>query len=224
MKRLLPLLLAVVMTLGLVACGGGGNSGGNAGGNAGGNTTTTPPADTGNDAGGAASTSGDKSPDNDFVIAMPNDATHLDPHVSSNGYSNQITNAMYEGLLAFNEQTEVIPVLATDWSVSDDALVYTFKLREGVTFHDGEPFNAEAVKAVWERGKDTSLSLNRNTKSWTDVEVLGEYEVAIHIESPNNTFINKLTQVRMVSPKAMAMDNASDYLAKNRRYRRFQAR
>jgi len=216
MKRLLPLLLAVVMTLGLVACGG--NSGGNTGGNAGntGNTgTTTPPANNGNDAGGTAGTSGDKSPDNDFVIAMPNDATHLDPHVSSNGYSNQITNAMYEGLLGFNEQTEVIPVLATDWSVSEDALVYTFKLREGVTFHDGETFNAEAVKAVWERGKDTSLSLNRNTKSWTDVEVLGEYEVAIHIESPNNTFINKLTQVRMVSPKAMAMDNASDYLAKN---------
>ena len=186
MKRLLPLLLAVVMTLGLVACGGG-NSGGNSGnsGNAGGNATT-PPANTGTDAGG-------KSPDNDFVIAMPNDATHLDPHVSSNGYSNQITNAMYEGLLAFNEQTEIVNVLATDWSVSDDALVYTFKLREGVTFHDGEPFNAEAVKAVWERGKDTSLALNRSTKTWTDVEVLGEYEVAIHIESPNNTFINKLT-------------------------------
>ena len=216
MKRLLPLLLAVVMTLGLVACGG--NSGGNTGGNTGnaGNTgTTTPPANSGNDDGGTAGTSGDKSPDNDFVIAMPNDATHLDPHVSSNGYSNQITNAMYEGLLGFNEQTEVIPVLATDWSVSEDALVYTFKLREGVTFHDGETFNAEAVKAVWERGKDTSLSLNRNTKKWTDVEVLGEYEVAIHIESPDNTFINKLTQVRMVSPKAMAMDNASDYLAKN---------
>ena len=215
MKRLLPLLLAVVMTLGLVACGGG-NSGGNSGnsGNAGGNATT-PPANTGTDAGGAASTSGGKSPDNDFVIAMPNDATHLDPHVSSNGYSNQITNAMYEGLLAFNEQTEIVNVLATDWSVSDDALVYTFKLREGVTFHDGEPFNAEAVKAVWERGKDTSLALNRSTKTWTDVEVLGEYEVAIHIESPNNTFINKLTQVRMISPKAMAMDNASDYLAKN---------
>ena len=218
MKRLLTLLLAVLMTLSLVACGGG--SGGDTG--SGNNSGTDPATDTttpstGGDTGTGtdASASGDKSPDNDFVIAIPNDATHLDPHVSSNGYSNQITNAMYEGLLAFNEQTEIVNVLATDWSVSDDALVYTFKLREGVTFHDGEPFNAEAVKAVWERGKDTSLALNRSTKTWTDVEVLGEYEVAIHIESPNNTFINKLTQVRMISPKAMAMDNASDYLAKN---------
>lgn len=214
MKRLLPLFLAVVMTLSLVACGGGG-----------GNAPDAPKNDTPTDANTpsepaktedpAPAADAGKAPDNDFVVAIPNDATHLDPHVSSNGYSNQITNAMYEGLLAFNEETEIVPVLATDWSVSEDALVYTFKLRDDVTFHDGEKFNAEAVKAVWERGKDTSLALNRSTKTWTDVEVLGEYEVAIHIESPNNTFINKLTQVRMISPKAMAMDNASDYLAKN---------
>lgn len=216
MKRLLSLLLAVMMILSLVACGGDNSSNSTPSGGDTGTSTTTPPATGGDTSGDTADAAGTKSPDNDFVIAIPNDATHLDPHVSSNGYSNQITNAMYECLLAFNEETEVVPMLATEWSVSDDALVYTFKLREGVTFHDGEPFNAEAVKAVWERGQaDTSLSLNRNTRSWTDVEVLGEYEVAIHIESPNNTFINKLTQVRMVSPKAMAMDNPSDYLAKN---------
>lgn len=219
MKRLLTLLLAVLMTLSLVACGGG--SGGDTG--SGNNSGTDPATDTttpstGGDTGTGtdASASGDKSPDNDFVIAIPNDATHLDPHVSSNGYSNQITNAMYECLLAFNEQTEVVPMLANEWSVSDDALVYTFKLRDDVTFHDGEKFNAEAVKANWERGiTDTSLSLNRNVKTWTDVEILGEYEIAIHLESPNNTFINKLTQVRMVSPAAIAMENPSDYLAKN---------
>jgi len=210
MKRWLSLLLAVMMVLSLAACGGG-NSGDSTGSDAG---TDAPSAE--GDTSGGASTTAAKSPDNDFVIAIPNDATHLDPHVSSNGYSNQITNAMYECLLAFNEQTEVVPMLATEYSVSDDATVYTFKLRDDVTFHDGEKFNAEAVKANWQRGiEDSSLSLNRNVKDWTDVEVLGDYEVAIHLKSPNNTFINKLTQVRMVSPKAIAMDNPSDYLAKN---------
>lgn len=213
MKRALTFLLAAVMLLSLAACGGNGGSNAPTSNNPPANNEPAAPAEPSTPAPSDASAG--KAPDNDFVVAIPNDATHLDPHVSSNGYSNQITNAMYEGLLAFNEETEVVPVLATDWSVSDDGLVYTFKLRDDVTFHDGEKFNAEAVKAVWERGKDTGLALNRSTRSWTDVEVLGEYEVAIHIESPNNTFINKLTQVRMISPKAMAMDNASDYLAKN---------
>jgi len=216
MKRLLSLLLTALMILSLAACGGD-NSGGNStpSNDPGtGTETNTPPADDG--ASAPAEQPSNKAPDNDFVIAIPNDATHLDPHVSSNGYSNQITNAMYESLLAFNEETEVVPMLANEWSVSDDAMVYTFKLRDDVTFHDGEKFNAEAVKANWQRGvNDTSLSLNRNVKEWTDVEILGEYEIAIHLKSPNNTFINKLTQVRMVSPKAIAMDNPSDYLAKN---------
>lgn len=165
---------------------------------------------------GAAAFAEEKSPDNDLVVAMQADATHLDPHVSSNGVSNQITNAMYETLLTFDENTNIVPLLATDWAVSDDALTYTFTLREGVTFHDGEPFNAEAVKAVYDRGEaDESLRIQRTTRNWESVEVVSEYEVAINLVEPNNTFINKITQLRMVSPKAMTMDNSSDYLAKN---------
>lgn len=157
-----------------------------------------------------------KSPDNDLVVALQADATHLDPHVSSNGYSNQITNTMYETLLTFDDHTQVVPMLATEWEVSEDSLTYTFKLREDVVFHDGEPFNAEAVKAVYERGlADDTLTLKRTIKNWESVEVLGDYEVAIHLKEPNNTFINKITQLRMVSPKAMAMKDASDYLAKH---------
>ena len=164
---------------------------------------------------GTAALAESKSPDNDMIVAMQADVTHLDPHVSSNGVSNQITNPMYETLLTFDEQTNVVPLLATGWTISEDALTYTFTLREGVTFHDGEPFNAEAVKAVYERGLDTSLRINRTTRNWESVEVVSEYEVAIRLMEPNNTFINKITQLRMVSPKVMAMENASDYLAKN---------
>lgn len=157
-----------------------------------------------------------KSPDNDLVVAMQADATHLDPHVSSNGVSNQITNPMYETLVTFDEQTNVVPQLATEWTVSEDALTYTFKLREGVKFHDGETFNANAIKAVYDRGMaDQSLTIKRSIRNWASVEILGDYEVAIHLKEPNNTFINKLTQLRMVSPKVMAMENASDYLAKH---------
>ena len=149
-----------------------------------------------------------KSADNDIVIAVQADATHLDPHVSSNGASNQITNEMYECLLSFDEDTNVIPMLAKEWSVSEDGCAYTFILNEGIKFHDGEPFNAESVKAVYERGlADPSLTLQRTISAWEDVVVDSEYQVTIKLKEPNNTFVNKITQFRIVSPKAMAMEN-----------------
>ena len=163
---------------------------------------------------GALADEGAKSPDNDMVVALQADATHLDPHVSSNGYSNTITNAMYETLLTFNEKSEVVPLLAKEWSVSDDGLYYTFVLNEGIQFHDGEPFNADAVVAVYERGlNDDSLTLKRSISNWESVTADSEYQVTIKLKEANNTFINKITQVRMVSPKAM--EQGKDYLAKN---------
>ena len=156
MKKLLSIVLVGAMALSLSACGGGS-----------GTDQEAPPAsenstnDSAGDSNEGASTDSleesneakkesatAKSPDNDLVVAMQADATHLDPHVSSNGVSNQITNEMYETLLTFDADTNVIPLLAKEWSVSEDGKAYTFILNEGITFHDGEPFNAESVKAV----------------------------------------------------------------------------
>ncbi|MBP0980420.1 MAG: peptide ABC transporter substrate-binding protein, partial [Oscillospiraceae bacterium] len=161
------------------------------------------------------------SPDNDIVIALQADATHLDPHRSSNGISNQILNEVYETLLTFDENTNVVPLLAKDWAVSEDGRTYTFYLNEGIKFHDGEPFNAESVVAVYERGlRDDSLTLKRTIGTtdapiWESVVAVDEYTVAITLVKPNNTFINKITQFRIASPKAMEMENATDWFAKN---------
>lgn len=214
-KKLVSLALVSAMALSVTACGGGATETTAAATQAA-ETTTVDAAsvEASKEAKKEAATA--KSADNDIVIALQADATHLDPHKSSNGISNQITNEMYECLLAFDENTNVVPALAKEWSVSEDGKSYTFILNEGITFHDGEPFNAEAVKAVYERGlADESLTLKRTISAWEGVTVDSEYQVTIHLTEPNNTFINKITQFRMVSPKAMAMENASDYLAKN---------
>jgi hypothetical protein len=59
---------------------------------------------------------------------------------------------VYDGLVRYASGTlEVEPALATDWTISDDGTVYTFTLREGVTFHDGSPFDAEAVVFNFDR-------------------------------------------------------------------------
>ena len=209
MKKL-SFLLAVIMALTFTACGGGNNGGNTA------NTDTkqeeTTKTEEKTEEKKEASTA--TSPDNDLVIAMQADATHLDPHVSGNGVSNTVTNTMYESLVTFDADTNIVPMLAKEWTMSEDGKSYTFTLNEGVTFHDGEPFNAEAVIANWERGQaDQTLRIYSQTKAWVNAVADSEYQLTITLDQPNNTFLNKLTQVRIVSPKAIK-ELGKDGLAK----------
>ncbi len=210
MKKLLALFLAMIMVVGLVACGSNTEEAketkaadASEPAEAEESNAETEPAE---EAEGEPAAEGDaaKAPDNDIVIALQADTTSLDPHVGSNGISNQVLNEMYETLLTFDADTNVIPALAKEWTVSEDGRSYTFVLEEGIKFHDGEPFNAEAVKANYERGyNDESLALHRSVKNWESVTVDSEYQVTITLDAPNNTFINKITQVRIASPKAI---------------------
>ena len=207
MKKQASIILAALLAVSLTACSGGKTE-----------TPATTAAGETSAATEAASTAGGDntavSPDNDFVIALQADATHLDPHVSGNGVSNTITNSMYETLVWFDENLELKPLLAKSWTVSDDGLDYTFVLIEGIKFHDGEPFNAESIVANYERAKsDSSLRLASQTAMWDSVTVDSEYQVTIHLKEPNNTFLNKLAQVRIVSPKAIK-ELGKDGLAK----------
>lgn len=207
MKKQASIILAALLAVSLTACSEGKTE-----------TPATTAAGETSAATEAASTAGGDntavSPDNDFVIALQADATHLDPHVSGNGVSNTITNSMYETLVWFDENLELKPLLAKSWTVSDDGLDYTFVLNEGIKFHDGEPFNAESIVANYERAKsDSSLRLASQTAMWDSVTVDSEYQVTIHLKEPNNTFLNKLAQVRIVSPKAIK-ELGKDGLAK----------
>ena len=94
---------------------------------------------------------------NRLIFAHPEDAGKLDPADVTDGESLLITWHLYEGLTRYRPgTTEVEPALATSWETSDDGLVWTFTLREGVTFHDGTPFDADAVVWNFERWFDTA--------------------------------------------------------------------
>ena len=207
MKKQASIILAALLAVSRTACSGGKTE----------TPATTAACETSAATEAASTAGGDNtavSPDNDFVIALQADATHLDPHVSGNGVSNTITNSMYETLVWFDENLELKPLLAKSWTVSDDGLDYTFVLNEGIKFHDGEPFNAESIVANYERAKsDSSLRLASQTAMWDSVTVDSEYQVTIHLKEPNNTFLNKLAQVRIVSPKAIK-ELGKDGLAK----------
>lgn len=83
----------------------------------------------------------------------------LEPGNMGGTYNMSVLATMYENLVALDENLERTPGLATEWSASEDGLVWTFKLREGVTFHDGTPFDAEAVKFTFDRLLDENLGL-----------------------------------------------------------------
>ena len=100
------------------------------------------------------------------------------------------------------------PGLATSWSVSDDATEYIFELRDDVSFHDGTPFNAAAVKYTFDRIVDP------DTKSqmafsfigpYAESEVLGDYSIAVRFSSPNAAFLDGVShpQLGPVSPTAV---------------------
>jgi len=93
---------------------------------------------------------------NPVTYAMYGDVKDWDPSIAFSLEVMMLAN-VYEPLLWYNppgSEQQFTPALATEWSVSDDGLTWTFKLREGVQFHDGEPFNAEAAKMAIERTKE----------------------------------------------------------------------
>ena len=95
--------------------------------------------------------------DTNFVFGAQGDAVQLDPAVVTDGESLRITEQGCEGLLEFEPGTaNPVASLAESWEMSDDGLTWTFHLREGVTFHDGTPFNADAVVFNFERWMDTT--------------------------------------------------------------------
>ena len=87
-----------------------------------------------------------------LIFGRGGDSVSLDPAAVTDGESFKVTQNVFETLLNFGKQdTTINEGLATKWEASEDGLTYTFTLREGVKFHDGTDFNAEAVVKNFER-------------------------------------------------------------------------
>ena len=87
-----------------------------------------------------------------LVVASGAEAVTLDPGVSFDGQSPLIWRGVYESLLQYQDGTlNIVPSLAESYKISDDKLTYTFKLRPGIKFTDGETLNSAAVKFNIER-------------------------------------------------------------------------
>lgn len=138
-------------------------------------------------------------------IGLAEDPDALDPAQSRTLVGRIVFASLCDKLVDITPDLKFTPQLATAWSFSGDGLTLTMDLREGVTFHDGTPFNAEAVVANIERYKTMEESVRKSElASVESVEALGELQVAFHLSKPDVTLLAQLSDRSgmMVSPTA----------------------
>lgn len=167
----------------------------------------------------SSSTNGDKkSTPKTLVYAQGADPRGLDPAFVDDGESAKVIVNVYEGLIKYKEgSTELEPGLAKSWEISSDGKEYTFKLREGVKFHDGTPFNADAVKINIERQLPPKATEDMPYASFTfgeveKVEKVDDYTVKIKLKKPYTPFLANLAMslaAPMVSPAALEKNNGN---------------
>jgi peptide/nickel transport system substrate-binding protein len=159
-----------------------------------------------------------------FVFAASSDPAMLDPALASDGETFRVSRQLFEGLVgAAPGTTDVEPLLATKWETAEDGKSTTFTLREGVKFHDGTDFNADAVCTNFERWYNwTGLNQNENityyygkifrgyktgkTGSIYDgCTAASPTEVTIKLKAPFASFVQAMTlpAFSMQSPKAL---------------------
>jgi peptide/nickel transport system substrate-binding protein len=205
LRRAVAVAAAVVLTAGLASCAESqrGNEGGNQ------DTKST------------------------FVFAASSDPVMLDPSHASDGETFRVTRQIFEGLVALKPgTTELEPRLATEWEAGEDGKTFNFTLREGVKFHDGTEFNAEAVCYNFDRWYNwTGLNQNENIAPYY-IDVLGGFKtgetaesavyescsvddpthVTVKLQKPFAAFVQAMTlpSFAMQSPTAMQKHNADD--------------
>lgn len=127
----------------------------------------------------------DSTKEGDLVIGVDKEVVSLDPHNSNDSASAQVRMNIYETLIYQNPDGELEPGLATEWEQVDDK-TWNFKLREDVTFHNGQAFTAEDVKATLERVQDPNVasSVAFLFEMIDEVEVVNDHEINIITNEP----------------------------------------
>ena len=128
----------------------------------------------------------------EITVAMQLEPPHLDPtSAAAQAIDSVLYSNVFEGLTRFMGDGSVVPGLAKSWDISEDGLVYTFHLQDGVTFHDGTTMDAEDVKFSLDRARaeDSQNAQKALFASIDTVEVVDPLTVAITLKEPNGLFL-----------------------------------
>jgi ABC-type transport system substrate-binding protein len=125
---------------------------------------------------------------------MSQDLPGLDPHPSTSTITYQVLSLVYQGLVDFDRELKIKPVLAESWTTSADGRTWTFKLRKGVKFHNGRALTAGDVKFSLDRILDPkTVARGKGALSIIEsVQVVDPQTVRVHLTRPSGAFLSRI--------------------------------
>ena len=182
MKKAIVFILVLALLLTMAAC------------------ASTPPADTTPSGTNTETTSTDASGQTgtasqdpiQVIYAVGEDYVSTDEVGNNNVQSYTINPLIFDKYVYSDFNGTLIGGLFTEWSTNENSTDWTFKLREGVTFHDGDAMTAEDVEFTWELWSSELEAQNSLWTTLTDVEVVNDYECVFHFSAPMASFVNQL--------------------------------
>jgi ABC-type transport system substrate-binding protein len=141
-----------------------------------------------------------------LTFAAGADPDSLDPQNTQSNPGEQTNRMIYDNLVRFNAKMQIEPALAESWTQSADGTTWTFKLRKGVRFHDGSPFDAKAVKYFFDRilGDEKPFKASLYTPFVQSAQVVDDSTVRVTLKQPFAAFLFRLAHSAggIVSPAA----------------------
>lgn len=219
--RTVALAAVVASALVVTACSSSGSGGAATSGATGGSASSPSaggPATSGGQAssGGGSTASGSMpapSADATLTIGIGVDLDTVDPAQQTTTTVQNVIDYGLQTLVAFDTQGKITPLLATSWDTSKDGMTLTFHLRTGVKFHDGTPFNAQAVVYSLDRlisGK-VKVPIGAGFATMKSIEAVDDNTVAIHMKQPDPNLLPNLstTVASIFSPTSATKDGNS---------------
>ncbi|HEX6303443.1 MAG TPA: ABC transporter substrate-binding protein [Anaerolineales bacterium] len=139
-------------------------------------------------------------PEGTLIVALSTNPDTLDAPITAERNAHNASRGIFDSLVWVNDEGEVVPELAESWEISEDGLEYIFHLREGVTFHNGEPFNADAVVFSWERYTNPELPWNERWRMADLLEKVDDYTVKITTEEPRPLLLRTIATTWEIVP------------------------
>jgi peptide/nickel transport system substrate-binding protein len=140
-----------------------------------------------------------------LVVALEKEIQNLDALVTASGDSLRYALQIFDTLYGFDPKGRLVPRMATEYTVSDDGLSYTYKLRPGIRFHNGDPLTSEDVKFTAERVLDPAVKSTRRpffAPVLASVEAPDPQTVVFRLNQPDGAFLNKIAGFLFIVPKA----------------------
>jgi len=160
----------------------------------------------------------DAEPGGEIIVGLNYEMDNLDPAVTPYAVSHWVMMNIFDTLVWRGTDGTFYPGLADSWEINEDGTAYTFKLKQGVTFHDGTPFNADAVKFAFDHIVDPE------TKSGFASSLLGPYDstevvddstAIVHFSAPYAPFLDSASQAFLAIPSPTAVQADREAFLRN---------